>query len=720
MSVRSLQRIVLIGAVAAFFGAGMAKAQDPPSRIARLNYVTGLVSMQPAGLDDWTNAELNRPLTSGDTIFTDVASRAEFHLDTAVIRAGENTSFGFLTLNDQLTQLSLTEGDLFVTVRDLELDQAFEVDSPNASVSILRAGSYRFRIAADGSLTFVVVRRGQAEVTAGNQAVNVQPGQSVAITGSDVPTYDVETAPTADDFDLWAQERDAAEARSQSARYLPRNVVGYEDMDRYGSWQTVGDFGPVWYPTNVGPGWAPYHNGHWAWIEPWGWTWVDDAPWGFAPFHYGRWAFIAGRWGWCPGPIVVVANRPTSPPRPVYAPALVAWFGGAHFGVSVQIGGGAPSLGWVPLGVGEVYTPAYHCSPHYFNNVNVANTTVVKTVNITNVYNTVYVNKTVYVQNFANKQAPNAVTAMPQTAFASGRLVAQAGVAVAPQQIQSMRAEDSGVVAPPVAPSRQALMASNATSRVVQPPKAVMARQVTVQTKPVAAPAPFAARQAYLQQHAGQPHDSVEMDRQSAPVNAGAANPAVRMVAAPARKPEMGQQQPVGTQPNRPLQDGPLPQPNHAPVQGSPAAAQVPPPAKPMEQQPVRPVTPAQVIAPVTAPQTPPAHATMPAPPTTVQRPPVIMSKPPTQPNPGVEQQMQREQQQRRERQMHEQQQQREQVPKPTGPPPAYPEKKPASPPPPVPQSPAAKPAAPAVPHPEPHAQPAEHRDKERDKGEKK
>ncbi len=658
-----LHRFIRIGMAAVCLGAGAAHAQDPPSRIARLNYISGNVSMQPAGLDDWTNAEINRPFTSGDTIFTDFASRAEFHLDTAIIRAGENTSFGFLTLNDQMTQLRLTEGDLSVTLRDLDVDQAFEVDSPNASVSILRPGSYRFRIAADGSLTFVVARRGQAEITAGNQAMNLPPGQSMAITGSDVPTYDVETAPSPDDFDLWAQDRDAAEARSQSARYLPRSVVGYEDMDRFGSWQTAGDYGPVWYPTTVAAGWAPYHNGHWAWVEPWGWTWMDDAPWGFAPFHYGRWAFIAGRWGWCPGPIVVVANRP-APPRPVYAPALVAWFGGAHFGVSVQIGGGAPSLGWVPLGVGEVYTPSYHCSPHYFNNVNVSNTTVVKTVNITNVYNTVYVNKTVYVQNFANKQAPNAVTAMPQTAFASGRTVAQAGVAVAPRQIQNMRAEDSGVVAPPVAPSRQALLASNSSIKVVQPPRSVTARQVMVQTQPVAAPVPFAARQAYLQQHAGQPHDWGEMHKQIAP--AGAPVPTVRMATAPKPQPQPAAVKPVvAAQPVPQIKAQPIAPPsNNAPPRKEAAQVQAAPVVKPPEQ-------PRTVAPQVVTPPAPP-HPTASAP--------------------------------------------REQTAKPLAPA-GYPERKPQ------PLQPQPTPAAkPAPPHPAGHPPQGEHKDKDkdRDKGEKK
>mgnify|MGYP006969297544 CR=1 FL=1 len=73
--------------------------------------------------------------------------------------------------------------------------------------------------------------------------------------------------------------------------------------------------------------WAPYTTGRWAWVAPWGWTWVDVAPWGFAPFHYGRWVPRGPYWAWSPGRYVA---------RPVYAPALVGWVGGA----AVRDGGG--------------------------------------------------------------------------------------------------------------------------------------------------------------------------------------------------------------------------------------------------------------------------------------------------------------------------------------------------------------------------------------------
>jgi hypothetical protein len=569
--------------------------QDPPSRVARLNYISGNVSFQPAGATDWGSAEPNRPFTTGDAIYTDVNSRAEFHLDLGAIRVGQQSSFSFLTLNDQTVQLRINEGDLSITLRDLQPNQVFEVDSPNAAVSLLRPGTYRFRVLASGDMTFVVVRQGQAEITGGGQAFNLTPGNSASLSGTTQLAFDVELAPPPDDLDIWCSNRDAQEARLASARYLPRSMVGYEDLDQYGGWQTSGDYGAVWYPRTVAAGWAPYHNGHWAWIEPWGWTWVDDAPWGFAPFHYGRWAFIAGRWGWCPGPVVVVAGRPAMV-RPVYAPALVAWFGGPGFGVSVHIGGGAPSMGWVPLGFGEVYTPAYHCSPHYFSTVNVSNTTIVKTVNITNVYNTVYVNKTVYNQRFVNVQAPNAVTAMPQNAFAEGRHVGQAGFSVPVEQARGMQPSQGGVVAPPVVPARQALMGGSVGAAVVvHPPAQVMARQVIVRTTPAVTPAPFAARQAYMQQHVGQTHDFASMHQQ---------------LAAQAPQPRVAHVTPVGVaanaQPGQRFGTQPQPQPAARP-------AIAPAPARPAPQPAVQPqpnYRPAESPKPVPPPQ---AHPNYPA-----------------------------------------------------------------------------------------------------------
>jgi hypothetical protein len=503
---------------ATFFGIlGLpALSQDPPSRVARLNHAEGAVSMQPAGADDWVPAEINHPFTIGDYLYTDQGARAELHLDVAAMRLGSQTSFGFLNLSDQVVQIKLTEGDMYFRLHDLPPNTAFEVDTPNAAITLLGNGVYRFRVDPNGGMSFVVVRQGQAQISGGGQAITLNAGNSAMLTGAEQLAYDVKAAPAPDDFDNWCGQRDAHEAHLASARYLPPTVIGYEDLDDHGAWQEAGDYGPVWYPHTVPAGWAPYHSGHWVWVDPWGWTWVDDAPWGFAPFHYGRWAYIGGRWGWCPGPIAVGYRGPAV--RPYYAPALVAWFGGAHWGVSVSTGG--PSLGWVPLGYGEVFTPPYVCSRGYFNNVNVYNTRIARTVNITNVYNTVYVNHTVYNREYINMRTPGAVMAMRQDAFAGGRPVREGGFAV--RQADYRRVQEAGVVAPPIAPGRQSF-AGGFGRPVARPAAQVIQRQVIARSTPPPAPARFAERQQYLQQHAGQLHNYAAMHQAVAPHAAAAA-----------------------------------------------------------------------------------------------------------------------------------------------------------------------------------------------------
>ena len=516
---------------------------DPPSRVARLNLMQGAVSMQPAGADEWVPGIINRPFTTGDFLFADTGSRAELHLDTAAIRMSEQTSFGFLNLGDQVAQLQLSEGELQVHVRRLGGDDVFEVDTPNAAITLLREGDYVFTVDPNSGTTFLVVRHGQAEITGGGQAFTLQANQSVQLSGTDQLGYDVENAPGLDDFENYCLQRDQREAHLQSTRYVPADMIGYEDLDDNGTWRTTPEYGAVWYPNTAGAGWAPYHNGHWAWVDPWGWTWVDDMPWGFAPFHYGRWAYVGGAWGWTPGPsAVVVVGRPVV--RPIYAPALVAFIGGASWGVSIGIGGGGPTMGWVPLGPGELYSPAYHVSPGYYNHVNVANTVINKNVNITNVYNTTYVNKTVVNnttiinnnQTYANLKAPNAVMTMPQNAFASGQSANRVGKPVPAQAVDKIQMSSAAVLAPPVAPTNQALTAGYSAGQkpVAHPPAQLMSRPVVAKVAPPPVPVSFASQQQVLQRNAGQVFNAQAV-RKSVP--APAVKPAAQVTIANQGKP---------------------------------------------------------------------------------------------------------------------------------------------------------------------------------------
>ena len=461
---------------------------DPPSRVARLAYTGGSVSFNPAGTDDWVTAVVNRPMTTGDKLWSDDRSRAELHLDTAVIRLSDHTGFSFLNLTDEITQLRLTEGTLYIRVRRLGDDETFEVDTPNLAFSILRPGRYRINVNEAGDATIVAVRDGQGEVTGGGSAYAIHAREEGVFNGTDQLDADVERIREDEDgFDQWCYERDRRDDHSVSSRYVSDDVVGYEDLDEYGGWRAVPEYGNVWFPHTVVVGWAPYRYGHWVWISPWGWTWVDDEPWGFAPFHYGRWVAVGGVWGWVPCPprpaAVTVAYV-----RPVYAPALVAWVGGAHWGVGVAVGS-APAAGvaWFPLGPRDVYCPSYHVSQTYVTNVNVSNTTIVNRTQITNVYNNVYVNKTVNVTNvtYQNQAAPNAVTAVSHQAFVSAQPVHNNLMRVGQKEFT---AAPVAPIAPAVAPEQRSVLGAGAAARV-RPPSPVLSRPVVAKVAPPPPPA---------------------------------------------------------------------------------------------------------------------------------------------------------------------------------------------------------------------------------------
>jgi len=465
---------------------------DPPSRVARLGYMEGAVSFQPAGESEWVSAVPNRPMTIGDKLWTDHDSRVEVQLGSAVIRLTANTGMSFLNLDDRTVQVQLSSGSANVQIRRLERDESFEIDTPNLAFSAFEPGRYRVDASENGNYTVVTIRDGDGEATGNGQTFKLHPGQRATFNGTQSLSADIVQVGDPDEFDRWAHSRDRAAEESQSARYVSHEVVGYEDLDHYGEWRDDPSYGHVWYPTQVSAEWAPYRQGHWAWISPWGWTWVDDAPWGYAPFHYGRWVSVYGRWGWVPGP---------PEERPVYAPALV-----------VFVGGGGPAAGgnvaWFPLGPREVYVPSYPVSPAYVNRVNVSNTNV-NTTTVTNVYNTTIINNnTTTINNvnhvtYVNQNVNGAVTAVPQHAFASAQPVAKAAVPISARQIAS--APVTSRVA--VVPTQNSVLGAhaNTANHVAEPPATIANRAVVAKAVPPPPAVPFVKQQQALAAHPGQP-----------------------------------------------------------------------------------------------------------------------------------------------------------------------------------------------------------------------
>src|SRR5438270_3205964 len=193
-----LAGIVLLGATAAAQDEG-----DPPGRMARMNFSQGSVSFQPGGEGDWVNAVPNRPLTSGDNLWTDQGSRAELHIGSTALRLGAETSITLFDLDDRTTQVRLSQGTLILRVRHLDDGDLVEVDTPNLAFTLQRTGEYRIDVNENGDNTNVSVWSGRGEVTGGGYSYTVVAGQSARFSGTDQLNYDIAPMPASDDFDNW-------------------------------------------------------------------------------------------------------------------------------------------------------------------------------------------------------------------------------------------------------------------------------------------------------------------------------------------------------------------------------------------------------------------------------------------------------------------------------------------------------------------------------------
>lgn len=471
---------VLLAATAAFADND---DDDPPSRVARLKYISGEVSIQPGGVDDWVAASINRPLTTADKVWTDRDARAELHMGTAVLRLNHETSMGFTNLTDETVQVAIYQGTLNLTIKHMYRGEIYEIDTPNVVFTITKNGEYRFDVNSHTDTTYITVRKGEGVATDDGPAIKVKKNKTAVFRGKG-SDYHIANAGPRDGFDEWSKVRDDRERYVVARRYVSPYVIGYEDLDHHGSWGVAVGYGNVWFP-RVSVGWAPYRYGHWTWVHPWGWTWVDHHSWGFAPFHYGRWVNYRGRWGWCPGPVHV---------RPYYAPALVAWVGGSNFSVGISFGGGR-RVGWFPLGYGEPYIPHRRVSRRYFQQVNVSNTRITNVTNITNIYNNVYTDNSVTnidnsvtnidrrrrdghgrdgdrdvrIHNnnirYANLQVKDAVTGVSQDDLVRGRHVDKVRVDIDRKELDERQIARG----PQVAPSRESVLGNNSDRQAARP-----------------------------------------------------------------------------------------------------------------------------------------------------------------------------------------------------------------------------------------------------------
>ncbi|MDO5086331.1 MAG: hypothetical protein Q4D74_01825 [Comamonadaceae bacterium] len=349
---------------AALMAATATAATDLPGRVARLSWHEGAAPTLIGDRGLGTPLGTHYPLTSGARVATQAGTRAELHSGSTALRLSGPSDLGVTELTDDTTRLALTQGTLAAHIRQLHAGERFEIGTPNLALLAQQPGEYRVDVDTRTGTTRVTVHRGSALLYGeGGASLSLGERQQATFSGNQLHMSAQTRVYAGDAFDQWAAARQAQQDSAKSARYVSREIPGYHQLDAHGDWAQHATYGAIWYPRITVSQWAPYRYGHWAWVEPWGWTWMDDAPWGFAPFHYGRWVLLDTRWAWVPGPLL---------PRPAYAPALVGFISGqaGRTRWSIAIGGGAYGTAWFPLAPGDYWEPFYDASPYYLDRVN--------------------------------------------------------------------------------------------------------------------------------------------------------------------------------------------------------------------------------------------------------------------------------------------------------------------------------------------------------------
>jgi hypothetical protein len=453
---------------------------DARSSVARISLIHGDVSSQRGDSGDWAPVVLNQPIVSSDKISTGASSRAEVQLDHGnIVRLGDNTVAGIAGLSRSQIQIQVDRGLIDYSVFKGS-DAAAEIDTANVAIRPdQRDGVYRIEVNSEGE-TSVIVRKGSAQISTPQGSTQVEQGQMAIVRGlGDDTQYKLENAPSKDSWDSWNIDRDHTILNAQSWKNTNRYYVGSEDLDAYGRWVTVPDYGPVWAPA-AGPGWVPYRSGRWVWEPGWGWTWVSYEPWGWAPYHYGRWFVYNSSWVWWPGPAYGYPRY-----RPVWAPAYVSFFGFGG-GVGVGVGFGFGSVGWLPIGPCDTFYPWYGRYRSHYNVVNVTNINVyngrgfggIAPLRRGGAYSNVRLAS-------MNSRVREGLSTVPAGHFGTGR---SAAVAVSGEVFRGGRRIEGNL---PVVPTRAALSVSNRPAAASTIPRGGMQDRFFSKSRPAAAPRSF-------------------------------------------------------------------------------------------------------------------------------------------------------------------------------------------------------------------------------------
>ncbi|HEX3099271.1 MAG TPA: DUF6600 domain-containing protein [Usitatibacter sp.] len=389
--------------------AGSVLAQDVPGRVGRISAIEGSAALYQDPDRGWEDAYVNAPVTSRNSVWTDPDARVEMVVGPIALRLDDESQLDVSLLDDATLDATLERGSLAARIRHFRPGNTVRISTPQASFLLQSEGRYRLDADPDRGESRLSVFAGTAGLQTAAGRIRVSAGQSVIVWDGDGAQYAFQDVASTE-LDRWAHERDARWVERRAPEFVSYEMTGYEDLDSYGDWAQDPVYGAVWFPTRVQEDWAPYRYGRWAFVRPWGWTWVDAEPWGYAPFHYGRWVHVRDRWAWCPGRRV---------DRPAWAPALVGFIGGGDWSAGVASSGG-PVVGWFPLAPSEPYRPWYKASAAYLTRVNAVVRNVPQAVSRPHI----------------EWNRDRGATVVHREALAAGRPVQQARVSVTPDVVR--------------------------------------------------------------------------------------------------------------------------------------------------------------------------------------------------------------------------------------------------------------------------------------------
>jgi len=486
-----------------FLNAQQGQSEESAPGVGRVSYTHGDVSVMRGDSGEWVATTVNGPLVPGDKIATGQGSRAEVQLDYAnVLRIDQSTEAKVADLTRNRIQIQLASGLAdFAVLKGAQAD--VEIDTPNMAVHPRGEGTYRIQVNSPSD-TQVTVRRGEAEISTGQGNTSVENGQVIYVKGTENPEYQIAHGAAYDDWDRWNQERDRSIEEAASYQHTNRYYTGANDLDHYGRWQEVPDYGWSWTPA-VDAGWVPYSDGRWVWEPYWGWTWVSYEPWGWAPYHYGRWFWYGDSWSWWPGYVTPYYN-------PIWAPAYVSFlgfgFGGRHWGFG--FGFGFSSIGWCPLGPWDGFNPWWGVG-NSFTAVNITNVT-----NVTNINNfgsnRGHIIGSILQGALTNGNIRRGITTVSVEDFAKGNVERQ----LRPMDAATLRQASVVKGSLPVVPTRQSLQPVNRpVNRGALPTASANSQRFFSTRQAPAGPTPFAQRAAEIQGMV-QTHRSLSTDAAAA------------------------------------------------------------------------------------------------------------------------------------------------------------------------------------------------------------